>query len=113
MGRKKNLQVLHSRRVYLKNKVAGMSDTDLTKDVFEDELEALGWALRKLEADEIGVGDLVKLYVYEDEESDQPEEGRVIGYAAGGYLIRPSSGKYSGTMTGLWYAKGHVTLVDP
>lgn len=112
MGRKKNLQVLHNRRVYLKNKVDSMADTDITKDVFEDELEALQWALVKLEAEGIGVGDRVKLYVYPDEDSEQAEQGTVIGNAAGGYLIRPSTGEYSGTLTGLWYAKDHVTLLD-
>lgn len=113
MGRKRNLQVLHDRRVYLTKKVAAMADTDMTKDVFEDELEAIQWALRKLEAQEISVGDRVKLYIYPDEESDQPEQGTVIGYAGGGYLVRPSTGMYAGTNTGLWYSNKHVTLVDP
>ena len=113
MGRKKNLEVLGSRRDYLKQKVAKMADTDLTKDVFEDELDALEWALRKLGAEEISVGDRVKLYIFEDEDDpDQPEQGTVIGHAGGGYLIRPSTGEYSGTKTGLWYAKDHVTLLD-
>lgn len=112
MGRKKNLQALHNRRVYLKNKVSGMADTDITKDVFEDELEALEWALVKLEAEGIGVGDRVKLYVYPDEDSKQAEQGTVIGHAGGGYLIRPSTGEYSGTLTGLWYSKDQVTLLD-
>lgn len=104
--------MLHDRRVYLTNKVAALADTDITKDVFEDELEALRWALRKLEAEEIGVGDRVKLYVYPDEDSEQAEEGVVIGHAGAGYLIRPSSGEYSGTLHGLWYSTDHVTLVD-
>lgn len=112
MVRKKNLEVLGDRRDYLKEKVAGMADTDPTKGVFEDELDALECALRKLEAEEIGIGDRVKLYVYEGEESEQPEQGTVIGYASGGYLIRPSTGEYSGTLHGLWYSKDHVTLVD-
>lgn len=112
MGRKRNLQVLHDRRVYLTSRVARMADTDMTKDVFEDELEAIQWALRKLEAEKIGIGDRVKLYVYPDEPSEQPEEGVVIGHAGGGFLVRPSTGEHSGTLHGLWYSKDHVTLVD-
>lgn len=112
MGRKKNLQVLHNRRVHLKQLLELVADTDNAKDVFEDELEALQWALRKLEAEEISVGDRVKLYVYPDEESEQAEEGVVIGHASGGYLIRPSTGGYSGTLHGLWYSTDHVTLLD-
>lgn len=113
MGRKKNMEVLNVLRVSLRNKVAAMADTDTTKDLFEDELEALEWALRKLEAEEISVGDRVKLYVYPDEPSEQAEEGVVLGQAGNGYLIRPSTGVYSGTLHGLWYSKDHVTLVDP
>lgn len=117
MGRKKNLQALHNRRVYLKNKVAGMSDTDMAKDVFEDELEALEWALRKLEAEgEIGIGDRVRLAVVDDpdgEEGHQPEEGTVLGRTGSGdWLIRPMTGEYSGTLTGLWYSKDNVELLD-
>lgn len=113
MGRKRNLQVLHDRRVYLQNKVDRMPDTDPTKDVFEDELDALKWALKKLEAEKIGIGDRVKLYVYPDEDSEQAEQGTVIGHAGNGsFLIRPATGAYSGTLHGLWYAKDHVTLLD-
>lgn len=113
MGRQKNLEALGARRDYLKNKVAGMPDTDVTKDVFEDELDALVWALRKLEAEEIGVGDRVKLKVYDDEEGHQPKQGEVLGHVSGGYLIRPFTGPDSGTNVGLWYGKDSVWLVDP
>lgn len=113
MGRKKNLQVLHKRRIHLQKVVDQMADTDTAKDDFEDELDAIQWALTKLEAEEIGIGDRVTLYVYPDEKSHQPEQGRVIGYAGDGYLVRPFTGPYSGPSGALYYPREQVKLVDP
>lgn len=60
----------------------------------------------------ISVGDAVSLYVYEEEESDQAETGTVLGFTPGGYLIKPDTGDYKDTTTGLWYATEHVTKVE-
>jgi hypothetical protein len=117
MGRKKNLAVLKERLAYVEGEVKELDDfqgADLHKlDALEDERVALEWALRKLEAEEICVADRVRLHVYPDKPSVQPEQGEVIGHTAGGYLIRPFTGEYAGTKTGLWYSKDQVWLVDP
>lgn len=62
----------------------------------------------------ISVGDAVTLHVYPDptgEEGHQPESGTVLHYTPGGYLIKPDTGTYKNTTTGLWYASDHVTKV--
>lgn len=108
MGRKKNLEALGARRDYLKNKVAGMADTDTFKDVFEGELEALEWALKKLEAEGIGAGDRVTI----PDDVDSYETGVVVSITQGGYLVRPDTGHFSGSLAGLWYSTKEVTLAD-
>lgn len=113
MGRKKNLDTLKRRQDYLTQTLALLAETDTIRYSFEDELDALNWALKKLEAQEIGVGDRVKLRVFEDEDSDQPEQGTVIGYSGDGFLIRPATGPYSGPNGALYYPREWVTLVDP
>lgn len=113
MGRKKNLDVLKRRQDYLTQTLALLAETDTIRYAFEDELDALNWALKKLEAEEIGVGDYVKLDTYEDEDSEQPTRGHVVALVPDGYLIRPVSGPYSGPNGALWYSGDMVTLVDP
>ena len=116
MGRKKNLEAIRARISDLKESVTYWEGHKYPNfellDKHADELEALEWALKKLEAEEIGISDRVKLFIYEGEDSEQPEYGEVIGYAASGFLIRPLSGPYSGTKLGLWYSTDHVTLID-
>lgn len=115
MGRKKNLEAIRERISDLKESVAYWERHKYPNfellDKHTDELEALEWALKKLEAEEISVGDRVKLYVYEGE-GPQAGEGVVMGHTGNGYLIRPSTGEYSGTLHGLWYSEDHVTLLD-
>lgn len=116
MGRKKNIDTIKTLIENLKSWIDGLKESDPQNydllDKWEDEVEALTWALRKLEAEEIGIGDRVRLYVYPDEPSEQPEQGEVIGYSGGGYLVRPFTGEYSGTKNGLWYGADQVWLVD-
>jgi hypothetical protein len=73
--------------------------------------------LERLRGDQNGIalGDRVGLYVYPDpegEEGHQPETGVVVKYVDGGYLIKPDTGEYKDTKTGLWYASDHVTKIE-
>lgn len=60
----------------------------------------------------ISVNDRVSLYVDPDEDSDQPKTGSVLGFTPGGYLIKPDTGDYKDTTSGLWYSSDDVTKVE-
>lgn len=118
MGRKKNLTVLKDRLAHVEREIAELSAYqagDLYQlDDFDDEKEALVWALRKVEAEEIGPTDRVFLPVYSPATGKQVGnvQGEVIKVSGTGYLVRPFEGPYSGSQTGEWYPADKVKLVD-
>lgn len=74
----------------------------------------LNWAVRVREKNPFLVGDRVKLAVDSDPEAgEQPETGVVLGFAgAGALLIKPDTGEYKDTTTGLWYELSSVERIE-
>lgn len=73
----------------------------------------IDWIEETRSKNEYLFGERVKLALLDPEDDSEPETGRIIGFAdGGGFLIRPDTGEYSDTETGLWYARGNVSKME-
>jgi hypothetical protein len=87
-----------------------------TLEVQIGQLEKLMTTLESMDgllSGQIIIGERVRLDTLDPEDENEAEFGTVIGFADGGaFLIRPETGEYSDTETGLWYSGDTVYKIN-
>lgn len=57
---------------------------------------------------EVSVGDRVSI----PDDKDGTETGVVVALAPGGFRVRPETGEFADSFSGLWYGTAEVSLLD-
>lgn len=58
--------------------------------------------------DEVAVGDRVSI----PDDEDGTGTGIIVGLANAGFRVRPETGPFAGSLSGLWYHANEISLLD-